>query len=268
MVRSSVSSFYNPAKLGFSGLIEPNFFQTWKTDHFDDATFNRLKVFREQNLDFNFEFYDDLRMNNYMKTNWGSHPIFEIYDKVRFGAAKADIWRYCVLFEYGGVYLDIDAVLNFKLSSIPVDINELISFEANSILENISFDFPDDYWFLQNESAIRNKLKHPENLVLNWGLIFRKNHEILKNCIDLICENADLYKGKKYQNMLNAVIHFSGPYVLTRAVWKYLIDHNCHVHQLGIDFDGLGLYKSVINEDYLNDKDHYAKHNDQILLNV
>jgi mannosyltransferase OCH1-like enzyme len=33
-------------------------------------------------------------------------------------AYKADLWRYCVLYMYGGVYMDIKFVLNYKLTDI------------------------------------------------------------------------------------------------------------------------------------------------------
>lgn len=34
-------------------------------------------------------------------------PIFDAYRSINpaFGAMKADFWRYCVLYMYGGVYL-------------------------------------------------------------------------------------------------------------------------------------------------------------------
>lgn len=263
----SVSGLYSLSINKFVGSIESNFFQTWKDEFFDPETYTRLKNFRDGNLDFDFHFFDDNKMANYMKNIWAHHPISDIFFKTQFGAAKADIWRYCILYDMGGIYLDIDAALNFRLSSIPTGLNELISFESNSILRNISFDFKEDIWFLENFDSVRNFLIHPENLVLNWCMIFKSKHPVLKTCIDLICLNADNFRGKRFPNMLNAVIHFTGPHVLTKAIWIYAIEQGIPISQLGIDFDGLGLYKSNSgNAKYLNDATHYSRQDGKVLL--
>ena len=39
-------------------------------------------------------------------------PVLEAYDKLIPGAYKADLWRYCVLYIHGGIYLDIK--MNFE----------------------------------------------------------------------------------------------------------------------------------------------------------
>jgi len=263
----SLRTIYDAAKEPYQGRIPNNFFQTWKTDIVDAEHFNLLKRYREQNPEFNFIFFDDAQMADYMKRVWGHHPISEIFAKTQFGAAKADIWRYCMLFDQGGVYLDIDAGLNFKLASIPRDVNELISYEHNSILRNASFEFPSDAWFLQNYNAVADRLEHAGRLVLNWGMVFAKGHPVMQNCINIICEHAHEYRGKKFGNMLNATIHFSGPYVLTRAVWRYVLETGMGVSQFGIDFNGLGLYKTVsAATDYAKDDTHYAKNDGRVLL--
>jgi hypothetical protein len=45
---------------------------------------------------------------------WASESINPIYG----GAAKADIWRYCTLFIFGGVYIDADSFLSKPMDGI------------------------------------------------------------------------------------------------------------------------------------------------------
>ena len=54
---------------------------------------------------FQLHFYDDERALEFMRTHY---PQFiDVYTTLKLGAHKADLWRYCVLYKYGGVYLDI-----------------------------------------------------------------------------------------------------------------------------------------------------------------
>ena len=42
--------------------------------------------------------------------------VVRAFARLRAGAAKADLWRYCALYTYGCVYLDLDAGINRPLS--------------------------------------------------------------------------------------------------------------------------------------------------------
>lgn len=45
--------------------------------------------------------------------------IAEAYFSIdpKLGAARADLWRFCVLYKYGGVYLDVDAAIDVPLDT-------------------------------------------------------------------------------------------------------------------------------------------------------
>ena len=48
------------------------------------------------------------------------------------GAAKADIWRYCVLWYYGGAYVDDDSDMKVPLDNMVEPLDSLIvSYESN-----------------------------------------------------------------------------------------------------------------------------------------
>ncbi|KAL1520967.1 hypothetical protein AB1Y20_022525 [Prymnesium parvum] len=75
---------------------------------------NVCRIF-ELNPDWSYEFYDDERCAALISGEFGSR-VSEAFARLRAGAAKADLWRYCVLYMYGGVYLDMDAGVNRALS--------------------------------------------------------------------------------------------------------------------------------------------------------
>ena len=63
----------------------------------------------EMNPDFKLEYYDDKRCRLLIKNNF-NYNVLHAYDNLIPGAYKADLFRYCVLYLYGGVYSDLTQV--------------------------------------------------------------------------------------------------------------------------------------------------------------
>ena len=64
---------------------------------------------------FEYVYFDDMDMNNYMlsfsiKYENDFKDIYKYFNLLKPGAARADIFRYCYLYENGGFYADIDTV--------------------------------------------------------------------------------------------------------------------------------------------------------------
>ena len=59
--------------------------------------------------DHSFYFHDDEAVGRLLQKHWPEFPYLQmIQDCMVSGAAKADLWRYLILYEYGGIYTDID----------------------------------------------------------------------------------------------------------------------------------------------------------------
>jgi len=255
-------------------LIPRQVFQTWKTEYIDEGHYLNLKSYQEENRDYQFFFFDDEDMDEYMDRAWGHHPISSVFKRTRVGAAKADIWRYCLLYDLGGIYLDIDASFKVSLSQIIGEANsEIISFESNQIaMDRARYGKQIDQSLLPYEeyTEMLNGLKersfpHPEHVVLQWALFFKPRHPILANAINAITQNASRLEGHVIRDMHKAVCNFTGPIAYSKAVWQYAMGQE--VACRGIDFDGLGIPKHVPKKGvYKSDKRHYTKLSGEILL--
>lgn len=58
------------------------------------------------NPDHAYFFFDSLDRRRFIKENFPLY-VFNMYNKLLSGAFKADLWRYCVLYKYGGSYIDM-----------------------------------------------------------------------------------------------------------------------------------------------------------------
>lgn len=86
--------------------IPKNIFQTWHSKNLPKSMANNVIHIKKCNPEFKHYLFDDEDCRNFIKNNFDSKILFA-YDNLIPGAYKADLWRYCVLYIKGGIYLDI-----------------------------------------------------------------------------------------------------------------------------------------------------------------
>lgn len=224
------------------GRIPNRVFQTYKTGMFDREHAERLIHQRMRYPEHNFFFYDDASMDAYMLRYWSHRKIFQIFHSARFGASKADIWRYCVLYHLGGIYVDVDSELGFDPKSISPLANELISFEDNILADIFNgYDWPHASLFAPRAFSNPN-LMHPRNICLQWALIFAPFHPLLYRVIEGIENAYDFFRDRSFENVLFAVVNFTGPVIFTRAVWEFT-DAGGTLLQCDVDYSRTSKFK-------------------------
>lgn len=187
--------------------------QTFKTGKLPWLTRYHIWKFRKRNPAYHYEFYDDERILNFFKSNFDD-SVTDAYLKLGIGAAKADMFRYAVLFKRGGVYLDIDGTISGSL-------DELIK--------------PDDF-------AVISKERNP-GMFVQWALIFAPEHPILKRVLELVIDNIN-------SNPYPYDVHrMTGPSVYSQAVSEYIQGTgNNAFRMIGIDFEGRLKPKYLFNK--------------------
>ena len=157
-------------------------YQTWKTKQLHPNCIAVQDSIQALHPDYEMKLYDDTDIEEFIKREFDDH-VYRCYMKLNVGAAKADFWRYCILYKYGGVYLDMDSVLIRPLS-------ELIE---------------------GGEQCIITREGNP-GVFNNWIMIFEKGHPILLNTIQNCCHNIT----HKTSNCVADLTGPSGPF--TKAV--------------------------------------------------
>jgi mannosyltransferase OCH1-like enzyme len=211
--------------------IPKNVYQTFKFNSFGKTHFEQISRFRELNQDLNFIFFDEDAQDSWMENNWIGTEIHNIYKKLRFGPARADIFRYCSLYAQGGYYFDISKGCKVPLTSLHSEESEcLISYEQNEV-------------FISPDRQIFNILEHPEKYILQWGFGFTSGHPFLKKAINNIELEYSLYKGRTFENPKTAILMFTGPGQFTKSVRQVIFDYpDLSITQAGIDFNRQGIF--------------------------
>jgi len=177
-------------------MIPKNIFQTHKSINYIKSKpklVNAVKSWMKYNRSDNFKyhFYDDKMCNDFMK-HFFDGPTYEAYQRLPLSVMKADLWRYCVIYKFGGIYADVDTICN--------------------ISPNIFI----------NESLL---CLVPENSthLCQWVFSAPPNSPILKSIIDLSTErilNTIEIKGEH-------IIHYlTGPGVFTNGIELFLKENN------------------------------------------
>ena len=108
------SSWLAPQAGAFEPLIPRTVVQSWKSrDTVPERVFQQFKRLAPK---YKHVFLDDNDCMSFMQTYYPS--LVAVYTRLKSQAHKADLLRYCYLFRFGGVWLDIKVVLREPLDEI------------------------------------------------------------------------------------------------------------------------------------------------------
>ena len=101
--------------------------------------------------DYKLQIYDDQEIIHFFKSHYNDSDRYINKFNTLAGPHKADLWRYCILYHYGGVYLDVKTELIKPLNEIFIDDNILytcLSHENGKIHQAIMSTPPKNPIFL------------------------------------------------------------------------------------------------------------------------
>jgi hypothetical protein len=126
-----------------------------------DKTLDFIKKYslnwKNLNPDYEIKLYDNELCKNFLLEEY-SQLYLDIFNFIPDGPIKADFWRLCILYKYGGVYSDAD--------------NEPLLPLIDFIEDDVSFVTCSSYW-----DAMRFNFN--PNFIMCY-----KNDEIISKCID------------------------------------------------------------------------------------
>ena len=178
--------------------------------------YRELRSFIEHNDDFYFFFWDDFAIDQFMKAHFSGEPIFQIYQQCQHGIMRADIFRLCILFIYGGWYFDLKSQFRGELANIPLapDTIYLVS-ETNKA---------------EIESSLLT-LHTSGHIIANWFMAAAQPRlSQIKNILDFIAEVFPQFDHWREQHgFVRAVWETTGPRMLTRYFVSTAFAEKVHI---------------------------------------
>jgi len=172
--------------------IPRNIFQTWEISELTPEMNLLTSSWKINNPNYAYFLFNNDERKAFIKKNFDEN-IYNAYCKIIPGAFKADLWRYCILYIYGGVIVDLDSL---SLNSIDEFLDDNIEFMTAVDLNNC---------------PIIGKYNLTNGIIASIP-----KHSILLECINKIVFNIE-------NNIVpKSNLDFSGPGVLGKSVNKYL----------------------------------------------
>jgi mannosyltransferase OCH1-like enzyme len=163
--------------------------QTGKSDIIDMANYNAILSFIELNPEFTYMYYDDNDIIKFIQSKF-SQKCVDAYNKIIPGAYKADFFRYCILYIYGGFYFD-----NKQINRTPINVflNDNDIYLCLDVFDNLLI----------------------EKRYYNAIMFSAPNHIAMENCIIKCIENIENnFYGK-------SPLEPTGPILLYEVAKKY-----------------------------------------------
>lgn len=211
--------------------IKANIFQTWHSKKLPIEMFLAISQIKKTNPRFRYYLFDDNDCRKFIKMHFRK-DVLDAYDRLIPGAYKADLWRYCVLYKMGGIYLDI--------KYIPVN-----NFKFKNLLNR-------EYWVTDAD----------ENGIYNALMVCKAGNPILLNAINKIVENV---KNKYYGS---SFLEPTGPLLLgqyftdeekKQSIIKHKVNGNNDVDKL-ILLNNCPILQCFPNYYYVQHKYNIKKH--------
>lgn len=143
----------------------------YQTQEFRNVPINMKKAMQtiiDHNPDYGYKYYNDSQARSFIAKHM-DHKVLECYDKLIPGAYRADLFRYCLLYIKGGVYIDSAFVCHGKLSDHILPIDKFIC----------ALDLP----CVDDAGHVRG--------IYNAFIASKPLHPLIKDIIDLVISRID-----------------------------------------------------------------------------
>ena len=187
-----IYKYYSKKKDTQEEEIPKVIYQTWSSKILPTNMRKCVEKIKDQNPNYTHYIYDDNECREFIKEHFNDNVV-TTFDKLIPGAYKADLWRYCILYINGGIYLDIkyEPINGFSFNYLNPN-KEYFVLERPGFWEN-------------NHYGIYNAL-----------MICKPKNETLLHCIRHIVENV---KNNYYG--INS-LHPTGPGLLGKMYFNPL----------------------------------------------
>jgi mannosyltransferase OCH1-like enzyme len=166
-----------------------NIYQSWHSHNIPLDMANNINNLLILNPEFNHYLYSDDDCADFILNNFNEDVLYS-FNTLIPGAYKSDLWRYCILYIKGGVYLDIKFYSNVPIISL---------LKESSTIFVKDRDFGCDH----------------KKGIYNAFMVSPPNNKIFKYCIDNIVESC------KFKLYRSGTLDITGPCLLGRIILKH-----------------------------------------------
>jgi len=178
-----------------NSYIPKNIFEVWHSKDLPPKMNKTVNNLINKNLDFNYYLYDENECIHFIKNNF-SQNVLDAFNSMIPMAYKADLWRYCILYAYGGIYLDIKYRLEngYNFNNF-IDKEYFVLERPNSnrmdVNEELKLINNPNYYLDINKHINSGLWENGKIGIYNGFMVCKRYNQILLECIKKITYNVE-----------------------------------------------------------------------------
>jgi mannosyltransferase OCH1-like enzyme len=90
----------------YNSIIPLNLYTCWETKDLPQAIKKNFNFLSSANPKIKFHLYDVIDCRKFIEENFTEH-VLKIYDSFTSWSNKSTLWKYCILYINGGIYMDL-----------------------------------------------------------------------------------------------------------------------------------------------------------------
>lgn len=210
--------------------------QTFPTSTLPRAVTRVVAKLKADHPTWDYRFYDNSDIERFIAAEYG-RAILSQYERISpdYGAARADLFRYLLIYRLGGVYLDIKSTTLRPLDVAIAGERFLLAQWDNGPTGT------HPHWGLHAEIG-----NMPQGELQQWHVIAAPGHPFLRAVIEEVLSGIERYRPWLHGVGKAGVFRLSGPIAYTRAIAPLLPRHP---HRLYRSEHDLGLVYSALEVD-------------------
>ena len=198
--------------------LQHNIFQTNKTkEQASPVIRDNIRKIKAYNPDWNYSLFDDADIESYISRCYGP-VILSYYKRIdpSYGAAKADFFRYLVIYREGGIYLDIK-------SSLDKPLYKVVEEEDCYLLSYWNNTPGDGHEGFGHYPGIPDYIRRGE--IIQWYIAASAGHPLLRLVIATMLRNIDAYNPFTDGVGWTGTMNTTGPIMYTKTIYDTLTAH-------------------------------------------
>ena len=189
--------------------------QTYKSKIVEDAALkSNIEHLKTLNPFWRYTLYDDADIEEFILRSYGTE-IYAYYQRIEpcYGAAKADFFRYLLMYKCGGVYLDIKSTNDLPLDDVLLPDEQYILAHWDNLEGGMYVD--------HGRHPGLEKVS-PQGEYQQWFIVAVSGHPFLREVILKVLQAIDNYNPWKVGIGLYGVLRTTGPILYSLAIYDLI----------------------------------------------
>jgi len=221
--------------------------QTFYTPDLPSTLRENVARLKALNPGWDYRFYDDAAIVDFILKNYPP-IVLQYFQRIdpRYGAARADLFRYLLMYKVGGVYLDIKSSATQPLDEVLQPEDRFLLSEWNN--ESEGYDAWGKHYELRDFGGREFQ---------QWYIACAPGHPFLRAVVDNVLQNIDVYIPGLHGTGKPGVLRVTGPIAYSLVIHRI---RAAHPHRIVNSQRDLGFQYSVmtVNSHKTEFKSHYS----------